>query len=385
MSRVRRARETVVVAGSLAQKPNEGGHTWQFLQYLLGFRRLGHDVLFIDRTDEDVCGGPVEVSRNATYLRQVMERFGLGDSWALLHDGRSLGLSRAEVLRRVRSSTVLINVMGFLDDEEALSAAPLRVFLDTDPGYGQMWQDLGLAEPFRDHDVYVTIAENIGRDECTLPTCGIDWVTTAQPVLLEEWAPTGTTSSNGAFTSIGAWRGPYGPIEYEGQTYGLRVHEFRKFVELPDRTDAEFELALDIHPDETADLQLLEAHRWRLVDPRQVARDPDVYRDYVRRSCAEFMVARGMYVTSRCGWFSERSMCYLAGGKPVLAQDTGIRKLYPTGEGLVIFSTLEEAVAGVEAIRGDYERHSRAARELAEEYFDSNKVLTRLLEKLGVA
>jgi hypothetical protein len=379
------SRAGVVVAGSIAQKPNEGGHTWQFLQYLLGFRRLGHDVLFIDRTDEAMCGGAVESSRNASYLREVMERFGLADSWALLYDGRSLGLSRAEVLQRVRNSAVLINVMGFLDDEEILSAAPLRVFLDTDPGYGQMWHSLGLAQPFRGHDVYATIAESIGGGECTIPTCGIDWVTTAQPVFVDEWAQAGVTSANGTFTSIGAWRGPYAPIEYEGRTYGLRVHEFRKFVELPVRTPAEFELALDIHPDETADLELLEAHRWRLVDPRQVACDPIVYREYVQASAAEFMVARGMYVTSRCGWFSERSMCYLAAGKPVLAQDTGIRDLYPTGEGLLVFSTLDEAVAGVEAIRSDYQRHSRAAREIAEEYFDSDKVLARLLEKVGAA
>ncbi len=328
---------------------------------------------------------PLEESANLTYFLDTMKSFELGGSFALLCDrgSRVLGLSKKRLLELVRSSALLINIMGFVDDEEILGQAQKRVFIDTDPGFGQMWQALGQAELFRGHDAYVTIGVNIGRPECTIPTLGIDWITTRQPVVLELWAP----QPNGpgtAFTTVAAWRGPYDPIEYEGVTYGLRVHEFRRFVELPRLTGQAFELALDIDPRETRDLALLGGHGWRLVDPREVASDPATYREYIRRSKAEFMVAKGIYVQSRSGWFSERSICYLASGRPVLAQDTGLADLYPTGEGLITFRTLDEAVAGVHDIVGRYSRHARAARAIAEEYFDSDRVLTRLLEKLGV-
>jgi hypothetical protein len=247
-----------------------------------------------------------------------------------------------------------------------------------------MWQALGLADVFTGHDAWVTIAENMGRPGCKIPTCGLDWLTTRQPVFLEAWAD-GAGDSRAAFSSVGAWRGPYAPVEFEGVTYGLRVHEFRRFVELPKLTGRRFELAFAIDSEEERDLELLHEHGWQLVDPDAVACDPDRYRSYLHRSAAELMVARGMYVQTRSGWFSERSSCYLAGGRPVLAQDTGLDGLYPLGEGLIAFSTVDEAVAGVEEISAHYEHHARAARELAEAYFDSGAVLTRLLGKLGVS
>jgi len=383
--------ETIVVGGALAQKPHQAGHTWQFLQYLLGFRRLGWDVLFVDELEAAMCvddrGRPcrLEESVNLSYFRDVMIEFGLDRSCVLLQGGRSVfGVSRELALERTRRSALLLNIMGYLADEEILAAAPRRVFLDTDPGFGQMWRELGQADIFAGHDDHVTIAENIGRPDCGIPTAGLDWLTTPQPVFLEAWEPN-PLPTTGAFTSVGAWRGPYAPIELQGVTYGLRVHEFRKFVELPRLTGDRFELALDIDAAETRDLALLDLHGWALVDPHEVARDPATYRAYVRSSLAEFMVARGIYVQTRSGWFSERSICYLASGRPVLAQDTGLESLYPLGEGLLAFHTLEEAAAGVEEIRSDCLRHSRAARELAVAHFDSDRVLGRLLGSLGAA
>jgi hypothetical protein len=384
--------KTVAIAGALAQKPRQAGHTWQFLQYLLGFRKLGWQVLFIDRLEPEMCVDEtaqpcsLEDSINLRYFREVMGRFGLGNSFALLYDrGRQcFGLPRDRLLEQVGASAFLLNVMGFLTDEEVLGRAPLRVFLDTDPGFSQMWQDLGLADLLRGHDRYVTIAENIGRPGCTIPTCGIDWITWRQPVVLEQW-PAQTTPPRHPFTSIGSWRGPYGPVEHGGRQYGLRVHEFRGFARLPAITGARFEVALDIHSAEVKDIELLESAGWDLVDPKVVARSPDVYRDYIQTSRAEFMATKNMYVQSRSGWFSERSICYLASGRPVLAQDTGLDGLYPVGEGLLTFRTLEEAAAAVEEINAHYQRHSRAAREIAEACFHSDKILTDLLGKLGLA
>jgi hypothetical protein len=229
----------------------------------------------------------------------------------------------------------------------------------------------------------VTIGERIGAPDCTVPTCGLDWITTPQPVVLEEW-PVTDPPERGPFTSVASWRGPFAPIEYEGVTYGLRVHEFRRFAELPRRSAERFEIALDIHEAETPDLELLEENGWDLADPAVEAADPWAYRNYVQRSKAELMIAKGMYVASRSGWVSDRSICYLASGRPVVAQETGFSELYPSGSGLLAFSDLDGAASAVESVAADYGRHARAARDLAAEHFDSDKVLRRLLEKLGI-
>jgi hypothetical protein len=386
-------RRRITVAGSVAQRPGNGGHTWVFLQYLLGFRRLGYDVLFLDRIEPQMCTdragnpSPVESSWNIEYFRDVMNRHDLAHAYALFYDGgrKVIGRSRDAVETHVGESDLLLNVMGFFDAGEILSRARLKAFLDIDPGFGQMWKALGLHDLFVGHDAYVTIGENIGKPTCEIPTVGIDWITTPQPVVLEHW-PVMRDGHSGAFTGIATWRGPFGPVEYNGKTYGLRVHEFRKFATLPTMVDdADFEIALDIHSAETKDLALLQDNEWRLADPKIVAADPDAYRRYIQQSMAELMIAKNMYVATRGGWFSDRSICYLASGKPVLAQDTGLAELYPTDTGLVTFSTLPEAAAGAQKIAKDYDTHAAAARKIAEDHFDSDKVLPKLLKKLGVS
>ena len=338
---------------------------------------------------------PVEQTENLLYLVRVMERFGFGGDFSVIYDrgARFIGLPRAGVLERVHRSALLINVMGFLTDGEVLAAAPRRVFLDIDPGFGQMWKELGWADVFAGHTDFVTIGQNTGRPGCGVPTGGLTWVTTLPPVVLEHWPQRPLAHSGacpepgegkGVFTSVITWRGPFGPIEYQGATYGLRVHEFRRFAKLPLRCGGRFELALDIHPEEVKDLAMLDTNGWARVNPRQVCGDPWEYRDYVASSAAEFMVAKNLYVQTRGGWVSDRSICYLASGRPVLMQDTGIGDVVPTGQGLVTFSNLEEAEAGVHAIRRDYAKHANGARKMAEECFDSDKVLTRLLQRLGM-
>jgi hypothetical protein len=382
-------RETIVVSGALAQKAGQGGMTWVYLQYLLGLRRLGWDVLFVDwldgttSLDERGAPCPLASSRGVAYAVRVFEAFGLGGALAILDrsTGASVGRTPAEVRTALRRSACLLNVMGYLDDDELLAAAPLRVFLDIDPGFGQMWRELGLHDPYPAHDRFVTVGGNVGGAGCSVPTCGRDWITTPQPVVLDEW-PVAEEPPAKAFTTVASWRGPYGPVEYEGASYGLRVHEFRRFFDLPRRTGASFELALDIDTADRRDVAALEENGWALADPAAAAGDPWRYRSYVQASTGELMIAKGMYVGTRSGWFSDRSICYLASGRPVVAQDTAF--VFPTGEGLLAFSTPDEAAGAIEAVLAEPRRHARAARAVAEACFASDVVLPRLLERIGV-
>jgi len=353
----------IFVGGSAVQRPGAGGHAWALAHWASGLRKIGHPVDFLD-AGENAAGSE---------LRTILAEAGAG--YVLLGDDAARVLSAREEVVWV------LNIMGFISREAACEDERFWTFLDIDPGYPQMWHELGLADMFAGHGRFVTIGENVGQPGCKIPECGLDWITTPPPVSLDAWPP---SVGGDAFTTVCTWRNAYGTVTCNGESYGSRVHEFRKFFELPRLVDAEFELALDIHEAEVDDLRRLEANGWLLVDPRAVAATPNDYRAYVQNSRAEFSVAQNMYVATRSGWLSDRSLCYLASGKPVLAQDTGFSDNYPVGEGLIAFSTLEEAAAGVEEIECNYERHSRAARELAEEYFDSAKVLRRLVERLGI-
>lgn len=382
---------TIVIAGSLAQKPHQAGHSWVLLQYILGFRELGWDVVFLDQLTPEMCVDrqgrqcPLETSLNLKVFRRIMGQFGLEGCHSLVFDdgARFIGMSRELVVEAVRQSAFLFNIMGYFDNEEILGHASRRVFLDIDPGFGQMWEALGLSRSYDGYDDFVTIGERIGSADCPIPQCGRSWITTPQPVTLSNWGAAFSHELR-SLSSIVSWRGAYGPVEYQGRTYGLRVHEFRKFMDLPARTGQRFQLALAIHPADHGDLEGLKRNGWQILEPTMVAGDTRAYRKFIRESSAELMIAKNMYVDTRCGWFSDRSICYLASGKPVIAQDTGLGSLYPCGEGLLLFATRDDAVECVQELRGNYSRHARKARELAEEYFDSAKVLGRLLAKLNI-
>jgi hypothetical protein len=387
---MRRERPLAVIAGSVAQGSSYGGHVWVFLNYLLGLRRIGFDVLLVDRLEPEMIGAPsasqVPASRALRRVIDAMERFDLSDCFAVLDAaGNTIaGAAREEVIARASRSEFLLNVMGFLRDEEILAAAPKRVFLDIDPGFPQMWRALGLADVLAGHEQFVTLGARVGAPSCRVPDGGLEWTHTRPPVVLELWpcASPRPVSERG-FVSIGAWRGPFAPLDYDGETFGLRVHEFRALCELPRRTGARFDAALDIDPAEEGDIELLRAGGWHLLDPRPLTSDLGSYRRLVADAGAELMVAKGMYVRSRGGWFSDRSACFLASGRPVLALDTGFSEELPVGSGLVAFDCADGAVEGVRAILGDYEHHARAARALAEEWFDSDRVLSELVREIG--
>jgi hypothetical protein len=379
----------VVVSGAIANKQHNGGEAWVRLSWVLGLRRLGCDVHFVEQIDAAGCvdadGSPSEFedSENLAYFRRITEQYGIADRSTLLYEGgeRSSGLDLDRLLEVAASADLLVNISGHLSIEPLMRELRRKAYVDLDPGFTQFWHAAG--DPgarLEGHDLYFTVGENIGGAGCPVPTDGIQWRPVRPPVLLDEW-PVSENGDPSRFTTIATWRSGYGPVEHDGARYGLKVHEFRKVMELPERSPAVFELALDIHPGDAADREALETHGWRLVDPRPVSADPDRFRDYVSGSGAEFSVAQGIYVEAATGWFSDRTVRYLAAGKPVLVQDTGFSGNYPTGEGLVPFATLDEAVEGARKIGSDYERHRLAARDLAERYFDSDKVLARFLEE----
>ena len=362
----------------LAGDPGQGGATWAVLQYVLGLRRLGHDVAFVE---------PLSARQESSerYFERVIDSFGLRESCALVV-GRetAIGLPYADLSAWARTADVVLDISGLLRDEELWGHAPVRIYLDVDPAFTQLWHAVEeLDMNLTGHTHFVTVGQAIGRDGCHVPTCGRDWIGTFQPVVLDEW-PVAPDTPDPQFTSIGNWRG-YGSIDSGGVHYGQRAHSVRELITLPERLQEPVLLALAIHPDESADLHALADHRWKLVDPAVVAGTPEDYRGFVGRSRAELGIAKSGYVNSRCGWFSDRSCCYLASGRPVLAQETGFSDYLPSGAGVFAFTTVDDACAAAEELRRDYDGHARAARSLAEHYFDSDRVLSRLLELVHAA
>jgi hypothetical protein len=382
---------TVLVSGAIANKLYNGGAAWTRLSWTLGFHELGCRVFFVEQIGRDTCvddAGAVttfERSANLAYFRQIMERFGLAGSAALVYEGGEQvdGMAYAELLDVAASADLLVNISGHLTLEPLLRRLRRKAYIDLDPGFTQFWDMADSDGPrLAGHDYYFTIGENIGVSGCPIPTGGIRWHPTRQPIVLEQWPVTSGTLDR--FTTVASWRGPYGPIQYDGRTYGLKVHEFRKFLALPKLTGQRFEIALDIYPADQPDRDALLQHGWRILAPRRVVPDPETFRRYVQTSGAEFSVAQGIYVVTWSGWVSDRTVRYLASGKPALVQDTGFSHRYPVGEGLVTFRTLDEAVDGAKRIRRDYSAHCAAAHALAETYFDSNIVLSQLIEAAGV-
>jgi hypothetical protein len=383
----------IVVSGAIANKHLNGGATWTRLSWALGFRKLGFRVYFVEQISPESCvdaSGTLAQfaeSANLAYFKQVVETFGLSGTAALIYErGEQVyGMTSAELFDLAAAADLLVNISGHLALAPLMRRFRRKVYVDLDPGFTQFWHAAGNAGArLAGHDVYFSVGENIGTPSCSIPTGDIPWRRTRQPVVLEDW-PVSNASAPGRFTTVASWRGSYGPPQYGGKTFGLKAHEFRKFVELPERADQTFEIALDIHPADERDLTALCRHGWRIVSSRKAAPDPALFRRYVQASGAEFSVAQGIYVQTRSGWFSDRTTRYLASGKPALVQDTGFSHRYPVGQGLVAFRTLEQAIDGARRIARDYGEHCRAARALAEAYFDSDKVLGQLVEEVSLS
>ncbi len=380
----------IIIAGAIGHHPIGGaGNAWAFLQYLLGFRGLGIETFYVEHLEAKSCWDAewqpttFDHSVNAKTFAALSRRFGLDGTMALLDEQSDahVGLSRGEVRQLARDCDLFINMSGRFHEREVLAAARRRLYLDMDPGFTQIWQEQYQVDMnLRGHDCYVTVGLNFGQPDCPLPTCGVAWQTIVPPVVIEEWDT--TTVPGDAYTTVADWRG-YGAVEWNGVWYGQKGQEFTRVIDLPRRVNTPLEICLAIHPDET-DRALLAQHGWQLSDPQVHAATPDSYRDFIWRSRGEFTAAKHGYVAGRSGWFSDRSACYLAAGRPVILQDTGFSRYIPVGQGLLAFDDAASAAAAITAVEADYAAHAQAARALARTCFDARIVLPRLLELAGL-
>ena len=384
----------LVVLGMMGRCPF-GGQTWLYLNWLLGLRKLGHEVWYI----EDDTVWPYDPERDSItddcsyavrHIATCMERIGLPDSWGFrpaYRNGECYGITSAQLDELYRTCDALLNVVGATDLRAEHLAAPLRVYVECDPVIAELQLangDQHTATALGNHHAIVTYGENFGAADCRVPIDGRLYGKTRQPVDLDLW-PMAYESEARFFTTIGNYRQTGNDVAYGREIFHWSKHyEWEKFLSLAQRTPQPFELAM--FPTDPTDREKLQAHGWKLVPPFRMSLDIfGAYPAYFRSSRAEFTVAKDMNVRLRSGWFSERDACYLACGKPVVAQDTGFGNVLPTGQGLFSFSTLDEAVAAIEEINGDYRRHCLAARAIAEEYFEAGKVAARLLRDVGLA
>jgi hypothetical protein len=386
MSEARR----IVVLGGMAQLPY-AGVAWQALHYLEGLRRLGHDVVYIEDTqawpyDPDLEAIADDATGAIRRIERILRGAGFGDRWAyrdIARDGAVSGMSRERFATVFAEADVLINLSGMTVLHDEHLAVPVRIYLETDPVTLQLEiarGDEAARATIDTHTVHFSFGERLGRPGCTLPVGSVRYVPTRQPVVLDWWAPSAAPSSH--WTTIANWEQTHRDVEWAGERYTWsKSHEFAKLLDVPARAGVEFEAALAL--DDEATIAMLEGHGWRVREARSLSNDLELYRDFIRSSFGEFTAAKDQNVRMCTGWFSDRTATYLAAGRPAVVQDTGFDVALPVGEGLLAFRSADEAVAALEEVAADPERHSRAARAIAEEHFAAERVLARVLEDAG--
>jgi hypothetical protein len=377
----------VVIAVGIASYPlHAAGNTWAFLQWVLGFRQAGWDVWMVEEIDSGQCIDAQgqkcapEVSANLAYWNATVAEFGLKDRATLLIDDESPDLP--ELLRFTRDAEFLYNISGHFHQREVLGAARERIYVDLDPAFTQIWAQIYQTDMnFEGHDKFVTIGRHIGREGCRAPLAGRTWLPVGVPVVLDYFTNLKPDEPGVAWTTFTHWYG-YSAVEYEGQWYGNKSEEFARLVDLPRKTGEKLEIATDLHSEDPATRQFIDSG-WNLIDARPLNTPWQRYRDYLAQSRGEFCVAKNGYVRSRCGWFSDRSVAYLALGRPVILQETGWTDFYPNGEGLLAFHDEESARVALETVAKDPAKHARAARQIAEKYCSAPVVVNQLLQTIG--
>jgi hypothetical protein len=376
-----------VVLGYIVRGPL-GGLAWHHLQFCIGLQSLGHEVLFIEDSDNyPSCYDPAQqlLSADPTYgLRFISEtflRFGLAENWAYFdeHQGQWHGPCAESAAESARNADLLLNLSGVNPARPWLSPIPVRAFVDTDPIFTQIRY---LSDPaFRGyvdwHTRHFTFGELLAGEKPFVLDDGIDWQPARQPVALDQW-PFDLGPADAPLTTVMQWES-YERRSFANITYGMKSESFAAIENLPTKVGVPLEIALG---GESAPRARLRELGWRLVDPLAVTRTTESYQTYLRNSKGEFSVAKQGYVIGRTGWFSERSTGYLASGRPVITQDTGFSELLEIGDGLLAFTTERQAMDAIDVVNSDYAHHCRAARQIAERYFDANVVLTDRLSRL---
>ena len=359
--------------------PNGGGHLWVYLQWALGLRALGCQVIWLEVLDP---GKPLEATKgNVAALRERLDRYGLSESLALCSpDGAPLPrdlAGRALDLDAAAQAELLVNLWHSLPGA-VVQRFRRSALIDTDPGLLQVWMMAGSVR-VAPHDLYFTIGETVGTPAARFPDCGLRWLYTPPPVFLPEW-PAIAPGGAAPYTTVAHWWG--GDFEFNGVTYcNEKRVSFLEYIDLPTRTSVQLELALCLAEYYEEYRRLMEPKGWRLREAWDVSSTPDDYRAYVRRSRGEWSCAKPSIIALETAWVSDRTLCYLASGRPAVVQHTGPSRILPDAEGLFRFRSLDEAARALAAAEADYELHCRRARALAEEHFDARRVVARVLER----
>jgi hypothetical protein len=364
----------VVVAGRIVAD-RQGGAAAAVMQYAAGFEQLGHDVLLVDEA-------PAALGAQE-YMQRAADACGFRGPFALVHGhGDASAMAWSDVETWVRSADLLVNLGGALRIPALLDAARHRLYVDLDPGYTQLWNAAyGIDMGFDRHDSFASFGAGFGAGADALPDCGRTWFETLPPVVLDQW-PVRHDSPTFGLTTVANWRS-YGSVEHNGVTFGQKAHAWRTLFPLPKMSEGiRVEPALAIDPGEVPDLAELHRNGWMLHDPAVVSYDIESYRSFLGASTAEIGIAKSGYVESRCGWFSDRSACYLASGRPVIAHDTGWTAVLPSSVGLLPFRDVDDAAAAIDIVRSSYTKHCVAAREIAAEFFDARRVLSNLVDRV---
>lgn len=362
---------TVVLAAAVANRHRLGGSLWVRRSWAAALQQLGFEVFLVD----ELSAGHTPEAFDETTKE-------LGVTGALLEGDTVRGVERRELLERLDSAALLVNLSGHLRNRELLQRPQVRAFVDLDPGYTQIWHAQGYDVGLAGHDHYFSVGANVGTPSWKLPSGDVCWRPIRQPVVLEDWPV-----SDGEFTSfstIGSWRGAFGPLEWQGRSYGPKAHQFRRFAALPKTVGLPFEAALAIDGADARDRELLESGGWQLRDPGELATTA-AFASYVSASGAEFSPVQDVYVSTSSGWFSDRTVRYLASGRPAVVQNTGLEQTLPLGDGLLAFQTVNEAANCARDVVARYQTHREAARALAEEFFTPEVALAPLLDATGVA
>lgn len=377
----------IVVLGFVVRGPL-GGASWHFLQYVLGLKDLGHDVLFLEDSDNyNSCYNPdtyemtIDPSYGINFIQSLFQSHGLKNNWAYYdeHTNSWFGLTQNEVFKFCYNADIVINIANMNPVREWWMNIPARILLDTDPAFTQLKhieekQYRGIADH---HTHFFSFGENFGKTNCTMPDDGYDWKPTRQPVVISAWH-TARPRPDARWTTVMLWDA-YKVRHYKGITYGMKSASFDDYFDLPNLVNDPLELAIG---SATAPKKKLQDYNWHLFDSSTIAKSPESFQQYLRQSKGEWSIAKHGYVVSNSGWFSERSTGYLATGRPVVVQDTGFSEVIECGKGLLAFKNLEEAIHCIEQINAGYAFHCKQAREIAKRFFDSRAVLSNMIKSL---